>query len=153
MAIILLPGTTIEARLGTDFSPSYIFEPMFLLGPLVLSQLSSLSGLEPHVIQNWVKRGFVSRPIGKKYSKNQVFRIFIINILKSVIRIEQIARLLDNSPKDEYELYCDFIEVLKADAQQPPGDGLLRIMLLAYESTRLKAEAENVLNALISNIP
>ena len=46
-----------------------------LAGGMVLGQIASLTGLEPHTVQNWVKRGFLSNPVNKRYSCNQFCRI------------------------------------------------------------------------------
>lgn len=88
----LLPGTTIET---TDPKQAeHLLGPMFLAGGLVLSQVASLTGLEPYVIQNWVKRGFVSPPVQKRYSRRQFCRIAIINMLKDSLQLEKICSLL-----------------------------------------------------------
>ena len=60
--IDVLPGTTVEADLRRPDAADMLLSPLFLTGGLMLSQVSQLTGLEPHVIQNWVKRGFVSPP-------------------------------------------------------------------------------------------
>ena len=57
-----LPGTTVETDLSRNDAAEALLSPLFLAGGLMLSQVSQLTGLEPHVIQNWVKRGFVSPP-------------------------------------------------------------------------------------------
>ena len=86
-----LPGTTIEARAD---DAQALLQSLFVAGGLVLSQVSLLTGLEPHTIQNWVKRGFLSAPQRKKYSQRQVCRIFIINMLRDSLQIERICQLL-----------------------------------------------------------
>lgn len=111
----VLPGTTIETDLSRDDAAQSLLSPLFLAGGLVLSQVAQLTGLEPYVIQNWVKRGFVSPPKNKKYSKRQFCRIATINLLKDCLRLDQITRLLsylngnleDESDDliDDFELY------------------------------------------------
>ena len=68
---------------------------MFLGGGMVLSQVASVTGLEPYTIQNWVKRGFLSGPQQKKYSLRQLCRIININMLKSILPMEEICGLLE----------------------------------------------------------
>ena len=58
---------------------------MFLAGGIVRSQVSAVTGLESHMIQNWVKRGFLSNPVNKRYSCRQFCRIAIINMLKTTL--------------------------------------------------------------------
>lgn len=89
-----LPGTTIETDLSREDAAQALISPLFLTGGLVLSQVAQLTGLEPYVIQNWVKRGFVSPPRNKKYSQAQLCRIATINLLKDCLRLDQITRLL-----------------------------------------------------------
>ena len=90
----VLPGTTVEADLRRPDAADMLLSPLFLTGGLMLSQVSQLTGLEPYVIQNWVKRGFVSPPERKKYSRRQFCRILFINMLKDVLQLEKICQLL-----------------------------------------------------------
>ena len=89
-----LPGTTISARREDADYTRQQFNALFLAGGLTLSQVASLTGLEPYAIQNWVKRGFLSPPKGKRYSQEQVCRIITINMLKGSLSLEQICRLV-----------------------------------------------------------
>ncbi|MCL2249750.1 MAG: DUF1836 domain-containing protein [Oscillospiraceae bacterium] len=63
-------------------------------GGLSLSQVCSVTGLEGSTIQNWVKRGWVAHPIGKKYEEVHIARILIINALKECIKLEHISLLM-----------------------------------------------------------
>ena len=92
--IDVLPGTTIQTSLEKHDVAERILNNIFATGGLVLSQVSQLTNLENHVIQNWVKRGFLSSPIGKRYSKDQFCRIVLINMLKDTLRIDTIAGML-----------------------------------------------------------
>ncbi|MDP4152490.1 MAG: DUF1836 domain-containing protein [Bacillota bacterium] len=89
-----LPGMTIVADLSIPESAERILNSIFLTGGVVLSQVSQMTGLKSHVIQNWVKRGFVSSPVSKKYSKRQFCRIVIINMLKDSLQIDTITKLI-----------------------------------------------------------
>ena len=60
----------------------------------MLSQVASITGLEPYIIQNWVKRGFLSPPQSKRYSLRQLCRILSINMLKGVLPMERICGML-----------------------------------------------------------
>ena len=90
----ILPGTVLVADTTQDDAADRIFTPMFLTGGLVLSQVAQITGLESYTIQNWVKRGFLAPPQNKKYTRRQLSRIILINMLKSAIPMEQICRLL-----------------------------------------------------------
>lgn len=60
----ILPGTVIPARREEADKTCDLFQSMFLPGGMVLGQVSNISGLEPYMIQNWVKRGFLAPPRG-----------------------------------------------------------------------------------------
>ena len=98
-----IPGTALEIQRENADSIEEMFSSMFLAGGIVLSQVSSITGLEPYTVQNWVKRGFLSPPQRKRYSLNQLCRILQINMLKSVLPLEQICGLLSyiNGKLDE----------------------------------------------------
>ena len=89
-----LPGTTITAQRQDADQTRKQFDALFLAGGLTLSQVASITGLEPYAIQNWVKRGFLSPPQGKRYSREQVCRIITINMLKGTLTLEQICSLM-----------------------------------------------------------
>ena len=98
-----IPGTVLQIEKENADSVEEMFSSMFLAGGMVLSQVASITGLEPYTIQNWVKRGFLSPPQHKRYSVNQLCRILQINMLKSVLSLEQICSLLSyiNGKLDE----------------------------------------------------
>ncbi len=89
-----LPGTTIPVDPGQPDAAETVLKPLFLAGGLMLSQVAQLTGLESHTIQNWVRRGFVSPPVGKRYSRRQFCRIATINLLKDCLQLDKICRLL-----------------------------------------------------------
>jgi len=64
-------------------------------GGLTLSQVCAVTGLEGSTIQNWVKRGWVENPIGKKYEEIHIARILIINALKECLKLEHIVMLMN----------------------------------------------------------
>ncbi len=91
-----LPGTTLpmteEARKDAFGSLAPIFAVSG--GGLLLSQVSEMTGLGSTTIQNWVKRGWVSSPVNKRYSEVQVSRILLINLLRPAMQLEKIVQLL-----------------------------------------------------------
>lgn len=117
-----LPGTTFEVGAITQDCASEIFRTMFAGGGLMLSQVCGLTGLEPYIVQNWVKRGFLSPPQKKQYGKNQFCRVVIINMLRESLQMEKICDLLhyingrlddesDDLMEDSaiYNLYCNLL--------------------------------------------
>ena len=41
----------------------------------MLSQVTQVTGLEPYIIQNWVRRGFLAPPKQRKYTRRQLDKI------------------------------------------------------------------------------
>ena len=89
-----LPGTTIEIAVSNADGARSFLDNAFVCGGLMMSQVARLTGLEPYMIQNWVKRGFLPPPQKKLYSKRQFCRIAIINMLREGLQIEKITGLL-----------------------------------------------------------
>lgn len=116
------PGTTVEVSEIKKGSSKMLFDGIFATGGITLSQVSIMTGLEPYVIQNWVKRGFISSPKNRMYSREQFAGIIIINMLKESLQIDKICGLikvlegptdseLDNLIKNNelYHMYVDMI--------------------------------------------
>lgn len=89
-----LPGTTIDIAIPNAEAAKDILDNAFICGGLMMSQVARMTGLEPYMIQNWVRRGFLSPPLKKQYTKRQFCRIAIINMLREAIQIEKITLLL-----------------------------------------------------------
>lgn len=89
-----IPGTVLPADKDNISIIEAQFKSMFLGGGMVLSQVASVTGLEPYTVQNWVKRGFLPPPERKKYSLEQLCRIININMLKNVLPMERICGML-----------------------------------------------------------
>ncbi len=172
-----LPGTTIAVDWNRPEEAETLLNSLFLAGGLMLSQVASLTGLEPYVIQNWVRRGFVAPPERKRYSRRQFSRIVLINMLKDSMQLDKICALLsyvngeldDESDDliDDFQLYL-YIVRLAALVEQAarwcqtaaesyresvPGARdrvarCLHVILTAYLAGRLKQEAEALLAAL-----
>ncbi len=89
-----VPGTTLRIRREEADATEEMFRSMFLPGGMVLSQVAQVTGLEPYTVQNWVKRGFLSPPINRRYSLSQLCRIIQINMLKNSLALESVCDLL-----------------------------------------------------------
>ena len=122
-----IPGTTLEIRREDADHVEEVFSSMFLAGGMVLGQVSSITGLEPYTVQNWVKRGFLPPPEHRRYSMRQVCRIIHINMLKNILSLETVCSLLqyingklDDTADDiidDAQLYFLFVK-LAARAKQ-----------------------------------
>jgi DNA-binding transcriptional MerR regulator len=89
-----VPGTVLPLDEYTQGTFETIAPALRLSGGFSLSQVCSLTGLEPTTIQNWIKRGWVAKPVNKKYFERQISRILIINALRDALSLEQIVKLL-----------------------------------------------------------
>ena len=165
----LLPGTTLELDVSRPEAAEQLMQALYMGGDLMLSQVCHISGLEPHVIQNWVARGYLAPPENKRYTQRQLCRILIIHMLRSILSLDLICRLLsyvnghldDESDDlvDDSKLYFWLVrlicspetpnyDLLLADYQEPfPGarrrvEQVLQIMHTAYLSSQLKQDAE-----------
>ena len=128
-----IPGTVLQ---GNTDEAAYIrqqMEAMFLGGGMVLSQVCAITGLESHAVQNWVKRGFLTPPKGKRYTLRQLCRIININMLKGVLSLERICSLLgyvngqldDDGDDliDDSQLYFLFVRLAASHRQMNNAEG------------------------------
>lgn len=117
----VIPGTSLEyANEGGMFD---MLRPLIkATDGLTLSQVCAVTNLEPFIIQNWVKRGFVAHPLNKKYRERQLARILLISSLRESMRLETIGELMaliNGSADDENDdiiseeaLYDNFCAVI-----------------------------------------
>lgn len=148
------PGTVIEATAdGKTF-----LDGLMVAGGIMMGQLTRLTGLGTPTLQNWINRGWISRPVGKRYDKNQVARLLIINSLRSTMRLEDVDALLyyvngelndrGDDVIDEAQLYyyiCDL--VLDDDFSLKSLDNRVIEVLKDYKETFKGAKAR-LINAL-----
>ncbi len=116
------PGTTIEVTCLGVGNSKVLFDGIFASGGISLSQVCAMTGLEPYIVQNWVRRKFVEPPVKKLYSRQQFSRIIIINMLRETLQIDSICNLINiivgnpNDPTDDLisddELYHIFVDML-----------------------------------------
>ena len=126
------PGMTVEVSRLEKGSSRILFDGIFATGGITLSQVSVMTGLEPYMIQNWVKRGFVTSSVKRMYSKKQFARIVIINMLRESLQIDRICdliKIIAGRPNDESddlisddELYHHYVDML-AEGDVNPLDG------------------------------
>lgn len=106
-----IPGTTLKFSEQARNEAFSIISPVLeATGGLTLSQLSKLTGLTGSTIQNWIKRGWVASTHGKKYSRQQVLRILLINILRNSMKLEDIAHLMEYVNGDVEDTSDDIID-------------------------------------------
>ncbi len=128
-----VPGTVLQLSQQETAHIEDVFSAMFLGGGIVLSQVSGITGLEPYTVQNWVKRGFLVKPVNKRYTLRQLCRIININMLKAALPMEEICGLLqyinghlnDESDDliDDSQLYFLFVKLAAHHGQMNDAHG------------------------------
>ncbi len=59
-----------------------------------LDKLDQQKALTASMVNNYVKHGYITKPIKKKYQKEQIARLIAISLLKNVFSIQDIAQVL-----------------------------------------------------------
>ena len=144
----LLPGTATTHIVHGEKGFGKIEMLLKATGGLSLSQVCAVTGLEGSTIQNWVKRGWVAHPKGKRYEEIHIARVLIINALKECIKLENIAQLMtyvngtteDNSDEiikenDLYNYLCSALQRLGQvdDLSQGGVESLVETAIKDYE--------------------
>ncbi len=122
------PGTCVECSYLTKGSSRVLFDGIFATGGITLSQVCIMTDLEPYLVQNWVKRGFLTSPKGRVYTRDQFARVVIINMLRQALQIDRICGLIKaisgvpNDTSDDlisdselYHLYVDMLSDSEMD--------------------------------------
>lgn len=161
----ILPGTILSAQREDSRFIEQQFSSMFLGGGVVLSQVASITGLEPYTVQNWVKRGFLPAPEHKRYNMNQLCRIITINMLKRTLPMDRICGLLayingdlddcSDDLIDDSKLYFMFVKLAAgfATMHNPAGrDEAIANALAEYQEPvpGAKMRVEKVLTIMLT---
>ena len=79
------------------------------LAPLGCMEITS------SMVSNYVKKGYITNPVKKQYDAEQIAYLFFISVAKSVLSMDNIARLFDMQRKMytsevAYDFFCEEIE-------------------------------------------
>ena len=86
-----IPGTImLKSDMGNVTGLEFLDKIFFITDGIMLQQIREISGIDGSTLQNWVKRGWVANTVNKKYSKEHIARILIINMLRSSMLLERI---------------------------------------------------------------
>lgn len=148
------------------------YKQMIELGDgLTLSQICKISNLQPHMIQNWVKRGYIPHPIKKKYYIKHLSRILLINALRECMYIEDIGSLMvyingdvDDESDDiisEEELYKLFEslinsitdlnkidQVINTKVKNKRLNSCMKVMVYAYVASEMSKKSQTYLKQI-----
>ena len=91
-----IPGTTLDLEKSGGATGAEFLDKIFYISDgIMLSYIREISGIDGTTLQNWVKRGWVLNPVNKLYSKEQVARILIINMVRETMQLSKITYLLN----------------------------------------------------------
>ncbi|TGE31006.1 DUF1836 domain-containing protein [Desulfosporosinus sp. Sb-LF] len=111
--------------------PYLELDSMMLSQVVEVAQRVSQNDINNTHIQNWVRRKYLPSPQKKKYNREQVANILLINDLRNILSLEEASRLLgfvnqtlaDNSddrinPSKLYKYYCEIFDRTQLDWQK-----------------------------------
>ncbi len=91
----LIPGTIKNKNeMGGYTGLEFLNKIFYISDGVMLTQIRDISGVDGSTLQNWVKRGWIGTTVNKRYSKDQLARILIINMLRDAMLLERIDFLL-----------------------------------------------------------
>lgn len=113
--------------------------------------------LTPSMVNNYVKEGLLPRAIGKKYNREHLVYLRMINALKQVYNVKEIKDLLeifalDKAPSEIYNSYLETLDqaVLQTEDVLDEADPSDLVMRLAVQSYVYKLVSLRLLEQLTS---
>ncbi|MFC6314900.1 DUF1836 domain-containing protein [Lapidilactobacillus achengensis] len=119
-----------------------------MLEPLEFDELT------PAMINNYVKAGLVRAPQKKRYSQQQLARLIVIAILKSVFSIGEIKQGLHLvvHPDKNSQTYDYFVTVFLKTIQDVVGDFANEVVITAAKQDDLVVETTNLVKLSCSAV-
>jgi len=83
-----------------ELEPKQKALPYLELDSMMLSQVVevakrvSQNDINPTHIQNWVRRKYLPHPLKKKYNREQIANVLLINDLRNILSLEEVSHLL-----------------------------------------------------------
>lgn len=133
-----IPGTVMDkAKMGNVTGLEFLNKIFYITDGIMLSQIREICGIDGSTLQNWTKRGWVANARSKRYDKNQLARILIINMMRDSMQLDRITRVLtyvngraedesdDIIPESElYDYLCRIIDHLVKEDMPQEADSL-----------------------------
>ncbi len=147
---MLIPGTILnKEKMGGVTGLEFLNKIFFITNGIMLSQIREICGIDGSTLQNWTKRGWVANSHNKRYSKDQLAKILIINMMRESMQLERIANLLTyvNGRADDtsddiipesllYDYLCRIIDIIVSDDRPADSESireLVKTTLSGYE--------------------
>lgn len=102
--------------------------------------------LTASMVNNYVKHGYLKKPIKKKYQKEQIGRLIAISLLKNSFPIQTIAVVLENltSHYSSEQLYDAFVHYWN----HKQTDNCSEIIILACQTVKHYYKTLSIVNTL-----
>lgn len=126
-----------KQKMGDVTGVEFLNKIFFITDGIMLSQIREICGIDGSTLQNWTKRGWVANAKSKRYDKNQLARILIINMMRDSMQLDRIAQILtyvngkagdesdDIIPESElYGYLCLIIDRLVEDELPPDAENI-----------------------------
>ena len=92
----MIPGTILKrVDMGNVTGIEFLNKIFYITDGIMLTQIRDISGIDGTTLQNWTKRGWVENAKLKRYNKDQLAHILIINMLRSCMQLDKIAFLIE----------------------------------------------------------
>lgn len=91
----LIPGTILKRKdMGDVTGLEFLDKIFYITDGIMLTQIRDISGIDGTTLQNWTKRGWVANSKLKRYNKDQLAHILLINMMRSCMQLDRIAFLI-----------------------------------------------------------
>ncbi len=104
--------------------------------------------MTPSMVSNYVKKGYIGKPMKKQYNEEQIARLFFLAVAKQVLAMDEIAALFaiqveQYTPERAYDYFCRELEQMLAflfgygeepaviGEDMPPAKKMLRSVIIA----------------------
>ena len=134
-----------KKEMGDVTGKEFLDKIFYITDGIMLSQIREITGVDGSTLQNWVKRGWIANTVNKKYTKDHLARILIINMLRDTMLLERIdflLRYINGNIQDEeddivsesqlYGYICDIVECLMNTGEIMDGGVELRAFIKEY---------------------
>lgn len=127
-----IPGTILDRHaMGNVTGLDFLSKIFYITDGVMLTQIREISGIDGSTLQNWTKRGWVEVSKSKRYNRDQVAHILIINMLRNCMQLDKIDFLIKYingrvddrsddiiSDSELYDYICKILDALMFDTRE-----------------------------------
>ncbi len=127
-----IPGTILDRHaMGNVTGLDFLSKIFYITDGVMLTQIREISGIDGSTLQNWTKRGWVEVSKSKRYNRDQVAHILIINMLRNCMQLDKIDFLIKYingrvddrsddiiSDSELYDYICKILDTLMSDERE-----------------------------------